>query len=89
MPDTESSTLVKSGAEMKRLARVFNERLKLGVGYIHAIALAVLGFGLLRFVFDPGGDPIGWGRLVSIILLSFAFEGVAIYLMRYLRSEDS
>lgn len=82
-PDTD-----EPARERKRRRKVWNERLKLGTGYVHALALAVLGFGAIRFALDPSGPSVGLGRFALVILASFAIEAIALYLLRYLRSED-
>ena len=74
--------------EDRRRRKVFNERLKLAVGYLHALALAVLGFGVLRFALDPAAASLTVGRLVYVALVSLALEGLGAYLLRYLKPED-
>jgi hypothetical protein len=74
--------------EDRRRRKVFNERLKLLVNYAHAVALAVLGFGVLRFALDPAAAPLELGRLAYVAVASLAVEGWAAYLLRYLKPED-
>ena len=74
--------------EDKRRRKVFNERLKLVVSYLHALALAVLGFGVLRYALDPDAASLTAARLVYVALVSLALEGLGVYLLRYLKPED-
>lgn len=74
---------------LKLQRKVFNERLEMFAGYLHGSALAVLGLGALRFAFDPNGTDIGIGWFALIFLFSLAIESLALYLLRYLRSEES
>ena len=74
--------------EDRRRRKVFNERLKLVVSYLHALALAVLGFGVLRYALDLAAASLTAARLVYVALVSLALEGLGVYLLRYLKSED-
>ena len=74
--------------EDRRRRKVFNERLKLVVNFAHAVALAVLAVGVLRFVLDPGAAPLGLGRLAMTGLAALAIEALALYLLGRLKSED-
>ena len=74
--------------EDRRRRKVFNERLKLVVNFAHAVALAVLGVGVLRFVLDPGAAPVELGRLVLTGLAALAIEVLALYLLGRLKPED-
>ena len=74
--------------EDRRRRKVFNERLKLVVNFAHAVALAVLGVGVLCFVLDPGAASLELGRLVLTGLAALAIEVVALYLLGRLKPED-
>ena len=74
--------------ERKRQQKVFNERLKLVVSYVHALAPALLGFGVLRYVLDPIDLSNETLRYVAITAARLGTEGLAVYFLRYLRSED-
>ena len=67
--------------EDRRRRKVFNERLKLVVNFAHAVALAVPGFGVLRFALDPGAAPLGLGRLALTTFAALAIEAAALYLL--------
>ena len=66
----------------------YNKRLELVVGYLHGTALAVLGLGALRFLFDPGIEGISLSWSVLALIISFAIEGGALYLIGYLKDEE-
>ena len=85
MPDPDDALAAR---EDRRRRKVFDERLKLAVNYVHAVALAVLGFGVLRFALDPAAASVGLSRLVLVIAGSLAVEGAGIYFLGYLRLED-
>ena len=82
-PDDEAAA-----REDRRRRKVFNERLKLVVNFTHAVALAVLGVGVLRFVLDPRAVPLELGRLLLSGLATLAIEVVALYLLGRLKPED-
>ncbi len=85
MADPDPDVAVR---EDLRRRKVFNERLKLVVNFAHAVALAVLGFGVLRFALDPGAAPLGLGRLALTTLAALAIEAAALYLLGRLKPED-
>ena len=64
----------------------FNKRLELGINYVHAAGLAVLGFGVVRFIF--GDADMRVAPILVAALISLAIEALAIYLYRYLQSEE-
>ena len=82
-PDDEATA-----REDRRRRKVFNERLKLVVNFAHAVALAVLGVGVLRFALDPGAASLELSRLVLTGLAALAIEVVALYLLGRLKPED-
>ena len=56
--------------------------------YVHGAALAVLVFGGIRYAFDVGAPTVGWSRLVAALVLSFALEAGAIYMLQLIRAEE-
>ena len=85
MADPDETAVAR---EDRRRRKVWGGRLKLAANYVHAVALAVLGAGVLRFALDPAAAPVGLGRLALVIAASLAVEGAAIYFLGYLRPED-
>ncbi len=68
--------------------RIENERIKLFASCMNSLALGLIGFGFLRYVFDPSTiKPSHWvtGTAVSGAVVSEAF---GLYILRYLRSES-
>lgn len=66
----------------------FNKRLEMLANYLHATALAVLGFGVIRYVSDISGPAIGLFQSGAYLAASLALELLALYMLRYLRSEE-
>ena len=87
MADADPGDTATAREERPR-RKVFNERPKLVVSYAHAIALAVLGFGVLRFALDPAAASLEVGRLACVALASLTPGGWAVYLLRCLKLED-
>ena len=73
---------------LKLRRKRFNERLKMIANYVHGVALAVLGLGVLRFLFDPAADALEWWRLAVAVFVSFAFEVGALYILGWTQPED-
>ena len=75
-------------AEEKLDRKRFNKRLEMLANYLHATGLAVLGFGVIRYVSDITGPTISLWQGVAFALGSLALEGLALYILGYLRSEE-
>lgn len=58
------------------------------VSHLHALALAVLGFGVLRYALDPAAASLTAARLVHVAPVGLALEGLGVYLLRCPKSED-
>ncbi|MEM7566815.1 MAG: hypothetical protein AAF321_06235 [Pseudomonadota bacterium] len=65
----------------------FNERIKMVASYVHGLALAVVGFGVIREAVAPDISFDGW-RLGTIFAVSLATEAVAVYIVGLIRAED-
>ncbi len=58
------------------------------VGFFHAGALAVLGLGGLRYIFDVDRDAVDYSAILLAFVLAAGLELLAVYLVRFMRSED-
>lgn len=67
--------------------KVFNERVKLAAGAMNALAIAVLVIGVFRPLFDPSVDVAFW-PILRTLLAGFATEGVAFYILGYLKEDE-
>ena len=76
MPDPDD---VSAAREDRRRRTVFDERLEFAVNHAHAAALALPGFGSLRFASDPVAASAGPGRPVPMTAGSPAVEGAATH----------
>lgn len=75
-------------AEQKLKAKRFNERLKLVAAFFHSLALAVLGLGALRLVFDPGAARPGFWLILLAIIGAVVLEAIALYILGKLKAEN-
>ena len=75
-----------AGEKLRR--KRFNKRLEMLANDLHATALAVLGFGVIRYVSDISGPTIGLLQGGAFLAGSLALELLALYMLGYMRSEE-
>ena len=65
----------------------FNERIKMVANYVHGLALAVVGFGVIREAVTPDA-ALDIPRLLAILGASLVMEAFAVYIVGLIRPEE-
>lgn len=84
----ESSEKDEERSRRKHIAKIHNDRLKLVADVIKGVLLLALGLGFFRFLFDPGGGPVGVVQSVLVLSGSSLLFGLIWLLLEYQKPEE-